>query len=171
MRQHSLVFLVLVIPLLVPLDAWLFWNENSQCPARNGTFPYYFGTSDLRCMVAQPIEHRRSASSRYIWSWTHRFIQYRGKYFDFLGNSEVKISSSRLNGHVCSGHMEKEPAGYSQLSLHCVEGCAKNYPCEYGKYKFVWNNCHQFTNRLSEVLCKSGNRCPLWCLRNCTLEG
>ncbi|XP_048747604.2 uncharacterized protein LOC125659854 [Ostrea edulis] len=167
MKLHLFFLAALTSHFFLASDAWRFWRKNSQCPSRNGASPYFFGTTDLNCMMAQRDKFKRSVPKRNIWSYIHRFVYYRGKYFDFLRNSRVKISSSRLNGHVCSGRMEGKPAGYSQLNLSCIMGCAKNYPCKYGKYFFLWNNCHRFANKLSEVLCSSGAQCPSWCLGNC----
>ncbi|XP_062573575.1 uncharacterized protein LOC134235458 [Saccostrea cucullata] len=164
----SLVFVVLCA-LCLQADAWWvrkWWGKrgnNRGCPARGGASPYYFGTTKLSCIK----KFKRGAPTRGRLSYTHRFIYYKGKYFDFLGNSKVAISNSRLAGSRCSGGREGSPAGYSTVSLSCIEGCARNYRCAYGRYSLWRNNCHDFANRISKVLCKRGSGCPSWCQRSC----
>ena len=47
----------------------------------DGTDPYYFGTTNLLCMLRE----KREAPRRAQWVLTHRFFYYQGYYFDFLG--------------------------------------------------------------------------------------
>lgn len=94
------------------------------------------------------------------------------KYYDrnliiIIGNSYAYYSRQRYMGHKCSGKMERSPAGYSELSVQCIKGCAKNYRCKFGKYRLFRNNCHKFANRLSAVLCRKGTTCPFWCQGSC----
>ncbi|XP_048747519.2 uncharacterized protein LOC125659779 [Ostrea edulis] len=162
--RFLLVFIV-VFTLLVHSEAW-WWGKrgnNRGCPSRTGAAPYYFGTTNLSCLSKQ--KGKRGAPWRGTWSYTHRFIYYRGKYLDLLGNSRVAISSRRFGGHRCSGGREGSPAGYSEVSLACIEGCARNYRCTFGRYRLLWNNCHHFANKISQVLCRMGNSCPRWCQR------
>lgn len=84
-----------------------------------------------------------------------------------IGNSYAYYSRQRLMGHKCKGKMEKSPAGYSELSVKCIKGCAKNYRCSFGKYHLLRNNCHKFANRLSAALCRKGRTCPAWCQGSC----
>lgn len=152
-------------------DAWWWWRRRrtrtsrSRCPSRSGASPYYFGTTELLCMTTKG--KRESAPSRSTGAFIHRFIYYKGKYFDFLGDSKVAISNSRYKGNKCSGTIESSPAGYSSISLACIEGCAKNYRCTFGRYDLFGNNCHKFANRISAVLCTRSSYCPSWCRGSC----
>ena len=47
----------------------------------DGTDPYYFGTTNLLCMLRE----KREAPRRAQWEISHRFLYYEGYYFDFLG--------------------------------------------------------------------------------------
>ena len=47
----------------------------------DGTDPYYFGTTNLLCMLRE----KREAPRRAQWEISHRFLYYQGYYFDFLG--------------------------------------------------------------------------------------
>ena len=87
--------------------------------------------------------------------------------FFYLEFKSVVIGTKAQESHRCSSRKERYPAGYSRLSLSCIEGCARNYRCRYGKYNFWSNNCHKFANRLSAVLCTTGTTCPSWCLGSC----
>ncbi|XP_062599386.1 uncharacterized protein LOC134260877 [Saccostrea cucullata] len=104
---------------------------------------------------------KRSAPMRGTWDYTPRFIYYRGKYLEFTGSGS-RSGYSRLDEH-CRGKTERYPAGYSYLSLDCIERCVRRYENEYGRYDLVSNNCHNFANRMSEVLCRRGYQCPSWC--------
>lgn len=169
--MRFLLVAILVCALLVDeSDSW-FWRRRRRRTSRRiypantgGTSPYYFGTTNLFCMASKG--KRGSAPSRSIWALTHRFINYKGKYFDFLRSSRVAISNSRYKGTKCSGGIESRPAGYSSLSLACIEGCAKNYRCTFGSYDLFRNNCHRFANRISAVLSTS-SACPAWCHGSC----
>ncbi|XP_062573568.1 uncharacterized protein LOC134235448 isoform X1 [Saccostrea cucullata] len=161
----------LIISLFLNVDGWLFWGKkgnNNDCTKLDGAYPYYFGTTDLSCVIIQSLKRgKRSAPARGTLDLSHRFIEYRGNYYDLLSNSKVAISKSRLWGDSCSGSKEASPAGYSELSSECIEGCAKNYKCKYGSYNLLTNNCHHLANRLSEVLCRRGTTCPAWCEGSC----
>ncbi|XP_061194329.1 uncharacterized protein LOC133202505 [Saccostrea echinata] len=164
------IFIVICV-LFLQADAWWvrrWWGRNGNsrgCPARYGASPYYFGTTNLNCISSK--KGKRGAPTRGRLSYIHRFIYYRGKYFDFIGKSVVVISNRRLEGHRCSGGREGSPAGYSTVSLSCIEGCARNYRCQYGSYGLFTNNCHDFANRMSKILCKRGSSCPTWCRGSC----
>ncbi|XP_011421702.1 uncharacterized protein [Magallana gigas] len=156
--------LVVVFVLLSEADAWWVFGggSSSQCPSRGGASPYYFGTTNLFCMAG-----KRGAPARGTWALSHRFIYYKGYYFEFLSSSKASISTQRQAAGRCSGGRESSPAGYSELSLECIKGCAKNYRCHFGTYSLLGNNCHKFANRLSEVLCTRGTSCPSWCQGSC----
>eukprot|EP00105_Crassostrea_gigas_P007454 XP_011421704.1 PREDICTED: uncharacterized protein LOC105324338 [Crassostrea gigas] len=88
--MQCFAFLALVVVALVLVgqtDAW--WlvgrnGNNNQCPSRETATPYYFGTTDLSCMHRN-IRGKRSAPSRGTLEWVHRFIYYKGYYFEFFG--------------------------------------------------------------------------------------
>eukprot|EP00105_Crassostrea_gigas_P021488 XP_011440635.1 PREDICTED: uncharacterized protein LOC105337561 [Crassostrea gigas] len=151
--------LVVVCALLLRTDAWWLVGKNGnnhQCPSRGGANPYYFGTTNLWCMH----KGKRGPPSRGIWELKHRFIYYQGYYIEFLGNSKAYIATHRQASNRCSGGRENSPAGYSQLGVDCIKGCARNYRCHFGHYGLLSNNCHKFANRISAVLCTSGRSCP-----------
>ncbi|XP_061194582.1 uncharacterized protein LOC133202725 [Saccostrea echinata] len=168
--MHFFTVFLLTCALFVDVSCigWLMKGNDRGCPRRAGAHPFYFGTTHLGCIMRHGKKGRkRSAPWRGPWDLWHRFIQYRGYFYDLKTNSMVSIARSRLNGHVCPGARETYPAGYSELSPECIEGCAKNYKCRYGRYDFLFNNCHNFANRLSEVLCRRGTTCPGWCTGSC----
>ncbi|XP_062573574.1 uncharacterized protein LOC134235455 [Saccostrea cucullata] len=142
------------------------FGSDEECPKRDGAHQYYFGYTNLGCLVHHFHIGKRSAPSRWTYP-THRFIEYKGYFYDFQMNSKVSIAKSRLSGDECSGAKEASPAGYSELSTDCIEGCAKNYACKFGNYSALFNNCHHFANHLSEVLCRKGTTCPDWCKGSC----
>nr|XP_022345252.1 uncharacterized protein LOC111137850 [Crassostrea virginica] len=164
MHLKLLIFFSVTCALFCETDAW-FWRRgnSSQCPKKGGASPYYFGTTNLWCIK----KGKREAPSRGTWSLSHRFIYYKGYYFEFLRNSNAVIGTSARDSHRCSSRREGSPAGYSRLSLECIKGCARNYRCTYGRYRLLGNNCHKFANRLSAVLCTTGTTCPSWCLGSC----
>lgn len=45
-----------------------------------GAYPYHFGTGDKYC-----VRRKRRTPWRGVWEITHRYLYYRGYYFDFLG--------------------------------------------------------------------------------------
>ncbi|XP_062607345.1 uncharacterized protein LOC134282015 [Saccostrea cucullata] len=166
MFSRSVNFFVLGVFLLCESDAWWLVGKNGNsgnCPARGGASPYYFGTTNLWCMN----KGRRGIPTRGVWELTHRFIYYKGLYFEFSSDSKAHVSPNRLLGYKCSGGRESSPAGYSEVDVECLKGCARNYRCTFGSYNLLSNNCHKFANRLSEVMCKRGSGCPRWCLGSC----
>ena len=52
-----------------------------------GASPYYFGTTNLWCMK----KGKRGAPSRNTWALSHRFIYYKGYYFEFLSKNLLII--------------------------------------------------------------------------------
>lgn len=50
-------------------------------------------------------------------------------FFGILGNSKAYIATHRQASNRCSGGRENSPAGYSQLGVDCIKGCARNYRC------------------------------------------
>ncbi|XP_061194585.1 uncharacterized protein LOC133202729 [Saccostrea echinata] len=167
--MHFFTVFLLTCTLFVDVSCigWLMKGDSRGCPYRGGAHTYYFGTTHLMCIIQHRNRGKRGAPWRGPWTTDHRFIEYRGYYYDFQTNSKVSIARSRLRGDVCPGAKETSPAGYSEVSLDCIEGCAKNYRCRYGYYNFLFNNCHHFANRLSEVLCRRGTACPGWCRGSC----
>lgn len=162
MHHNTFILLLVVFLTILPaLDAW--WlvgsGNNRQCPRRGSASPYYFGTTDLSCMLKG--KRKRRAPSRGVWDYKHRFIYYQGYYFEF-SNRGIFIDRNRIDSHRCSGGLESSPAGYSYLDVECIKKCASNYKCNFGNYDFLFNNCHHFANRLSEVLC-TRTSCPSWC--------
>ncbi|XP_052706245.1 uncharacterized protein LOC128181767 isoform X2 [Crassostrea angulata] len=141
-------------------------TTNAPVEVHETATPYYFGTTDLSCMHRN-IRGKRSAPSRGTLEWVHRFIFYKGYYFEFFDNSKAYISTQRQFANVCPGGPESSPAGYSELDIDCIKGCARNYRCHFGSYSLLGNNCHHFTNEISRVLCTSGQSCPAWCLDDC----
>ncbi|XP_078312609.1 uncharacterized protein LOC144619131 [Crassostrea virginica] len=165
MQFQSILWIVAFVFLCEIEALWLVGKNGDDeiCPRRSGAYSYYFGTTDLHCMRG-----KREMPWRGIWEITHRLLYYRGYYFDFLDNSRAYILRSRRAGHRCDGGLEGSPAGYSQVSISCLKGCARNYRCQFGDYNLLSNNCHHFANRLSFVLCRvRKGYCPTWCLRSC----
>ncbi|XP_061174366.1 uncharacterized protein LOC133183422 [Saccostrea echinata] len=162
MRFYLISFLLYLWTLFFPVDSWWFVSSGNDkgCPRRGSASPFYFGVTDLSCLNGKK---KRSAPARGVWDYTHRFIYYRGYYFEFFVGSFTRIGSSRLAGSRCRGGIERSPAGYSYLSLDCIKRCARRYRYKYGLYNVVLNNCHNFANRMSEVLCRRGYQCPSWC--------
>ncbi|XP_061194201.1 uncharacterized protein LOC133202400 [Saccostrea echinata] len=169
--MRFLTIFTLIFASFLDVDGWWVWGKegnNNGCSKRDGAYPYYFGTTDLLCVIMESLKRgKRSAPSRGTLDLSHRFIEYRGNYYDFLSNSKVSISKTRLWGDSCSGKKEASPAGYSELSPECIKGCARNYKCKYGSYNLLTNSCHHLANRLSKVLCRRGTTCPDWCTGSC----
>uniref|UniRef100_K1RG99 Uncharacterized protein n=1 Tax=Magallana gigas TaxID=29159 RepID=K1RG99_MAGGI len=69
------------------------------------------------------------------------------------GNSKAYIATHRQASNRCSGGRENSPAGYSQLGVDCIKGCARNYRCHFGHYGLLSNNCHKFANLRPGVIC------------------
>ena len=142
------------------------WFRRRPCTARKCSDPsrgrpYYFGTTNLWCMVK---EKREASPSRPTWTLKHRWIQYGGYYFERLkgSNGDLYRYGSPSYSRECSTERERKPAGYSNLSIDCLKRCTNNYKKKYGSYNFFTNNCHDFANRFSDMLC-SRTTCPSWC--------
>ncbi|XP_062605750.1 uncharacterized protein LOC134267558 [Saccostrea cucullata] len=168
MHFYTIVFFLCMCLLSVHCNGWWMWGKkgsSSSCPRREAAQPYYFGNTQIDCLLSFLIRHRgkRSAPWRGRWDLVHRFIYYRGKYFEFFDDSSVNIGNGRVGGHRCGGGIEGSPAGYSELSLECIERCTNRYTASFGGYNLLLNNCNSFVNRLSEVLCRRGTQCPSWC--------
>lgn len=122
--------------------------------------PFYFGTTSLWCMV---IGKREASPSRPTWALTHRWIQYGGHFFERLNSKgDLYRHGSPSDSSHCSTKRESKPAGYSNLSIDCLKRCTDNYEKKYGSYHWLNNNCHDFANRFSDMLC-SRTTCPSWC--------
>lgn len=52
--------------------------------------PYYFGTTDLTCMMRSD-RRKREIPQRSKLLWAHRFIYYKGYYFEFGSNSKYNF--------------------------------------------------------------------------------
>lgn len=139
---------------------FLWWNSDSTdyCPEWESASPYYFGTTDLTFMMTE--RRKRELQQRSERLWAHRFIYYKGYYFEF-GSNTAHIGTNRSYNH-CYGAVESTPAGYSTMSLDCIKKCTSHYRCYFGDYHLLDNNCHVFANRLSQVLCFK-KQCPNWC--------
>ena len=169
-------------------------NLFSLVPKSSNDSPYYFGTSDLACVSTKgllrlikkrsiesiPEENhnrtKREIPKRNTLSPTHRWIYYKGTYFEW-GTTEgtnkglfgllndAKSYSIRpslpFKGEECGWMMETVPSGYSSVSLECIMACTTNYRTLTGDYSLINNNCHHFANTISMVLCF--NICPDWC--------
>lgn len=123
-------------------------------------YPYYFGTTALFCLTKKG---KRAAPSRGTKDLNHRWILYRGYFFERLNGRDVYNRGFSTDSGKCSTHRESKPAGYSSLSVDCIKRCTNNYKRKYGKYGWWGNNCHYFANRISDILCNS-KTCPSWCV-------
>ena len=132
-------------------------------------YPYWFGKTNLSCLISLGKKQRekREAPHRFEHALSHRWIKYRGYYFEFLGPGVVHVnSSSPLEAGSCSQHQESRIAGYGELDIDCITNCAEKYEKEFGTYTFLSNNCHRFANRISDILCQESS-CPSWCNWRC----
>ncbi|XP_062621929.1 uncharacterized protein LOC134283493 [Saccostrea cucullata] len=161
-------------------------------PRTSDESPYYFGTSDLACVTTKGRLHliskrsiqidsernrtKRAAPERHVLAPTHRWIYYKGYFFEWGTDAGTK---NRLFGLLndansysiksgfpykadkCNWMMEFLPAGYSSVPAECIMGCAVNYRTMTGDYSLLNNNCHHFANTISNILCS--NICPDWC--------
>lgn len=127
-------------------------------------YPYWFGETNLGCLLGKNGKRgKRTPTHRYTLSLSHRWIHYRGHYFEFIGPGSVVYSSiSPFKAAECPPWQESRVAGYGVLSLDCIKRCTRNYEREFGAYNFVVNNCHVFANRISDMLCTASS-CPSWC--------
>lgn len=110
------------------LDCIIYWTVEKP-----GTFPYFFGRTDDECidrvkraaLSPQRLSHKNG---------NHMWIQYRGIFFEFgVGKSrDAHVSSSPYGHGECASQIESLPAGYSILSVECLEKCAKNYSKRFG---------------------------------------
>ena len=172
MKIHLTITFVILAVLIT--DSNGFWFRRSHCgtwfrhrpctagkcsdPSRGR--PYYFGTTSLWCMVKGK---REASPSRPTWTLKHRWIQYGGHYFERLkSQGDVYRYGSPSDSSHCSTKRESKPAGYSNLSIDCLKRCTDNYKKKYGSYHWLNNNCHDFANRFSDMLC-SRTTCPSWC--------
>ncbi|CAG2209393.1 unnamed protein product [Mytilus edulis] len=154
----TLTIIVLVLAVLITnCDGW--WNgklRGYKCNEPSGGEPYYFGTTDLSCMG------KRKAPSRSTRSHKHRWILYKGYYFERLNKSDVYNRGFSTNSDKCSTRRESRPAGYSSLSVDCIMKCTNSYERKYGSYRRRVNDGRHFANRLSDILC-TRKTCPSWC--------
>ena len=126
-------------------------------------YPFYFGTTNLECMNRLNAKGKRSAPYRWVHQITHRYLYYRGKYFEYFTNSRGYVNNYPTRGSQCNAETEYFSAGYGVLSLECMKKCARSYTRKYGYFSSLSNNCHHFANKMAEILCDY-NSCPSWCL-------
>lgn len=132
-------------------------------------YPYWFGKTNLACAIrfGKGRRKRGAVPHRYEHSLTHRWIEYRGHYFEFLGPGHLRASSSApYAAGSCSQRREGRVAGYGVLSVDCLERCTRSYEDRFGGYSWIPNNCHRFANRISKLLCQESS-CPSWCNWRC----
>lgn len=61
--------------------------------------PYYFGTTDLTCIMKSD-RRKREVPNRNTLEWAHRFIYYKGYYFEFGSNSKYNfVLCLKRHGH------------------------------------------------------------------------
>lgn len=122
------------------------------------------------CMLYYRRRRRRSIPSVYTMMLTHRWLKYRGVYFEFGTNALDPEAKNRISiqpflpneGENCSYDKNPDVAGYSRLSVSCIASCTRRYPKVFGEYSLLTNNCHVFVNKMVEVLCNF-EKCPDWC--------
>lgn len=157
LSKSTWALFVFAFVLLSGTNAWWLVGKNgnsNQCPSRGGANPYYFGTTSLWCMKGSSTNSgKRGTPLTGMWELSHRFIYYQGFYFELLSNSKAYIARHR-QAERCPGKRESSPAVYSELSVHCIKGCAGTYKCKFGSYSALSNNCHKF--------CQSSFRSPLY---------
>ena len=78
------VWLINVVFIYIISFASFLSNSDEASPS-----PYYFGTTDLFCLVSK--KGKRSAPSRSTLDLTHRFIYYKGFYFEFFGKNLLNV--------------------------------------------------------------------------------
>lgn len=105
---------------------------------------------------------KRDAPSRGTKVLSHRWIQYKGYYFERINSGDIYTYGSSTESDKCSTQRESKPAGYSSLSVDCIKRCTNKYQRKYGSYGWWGNNCHHYANRISEILCTK-TTCPSWC--------
>lgn len=147
-------------------EAW-FWGGgyNGKCQENHAgrqMYPYYFGKTDLTCLLLDGKKGKRSAPSVNTWSWSHSYVKYRDSYFEFSNDNKGHVGTVPLGYGRCSTSTSSSVTGYGVLSVDCIKKCAENYSRQFGTYSLLGNNCHDFANKLSEVLCNY-NYCPSWC--------
>ncbi|CAC5361207.1 unnamed protein product [Mytilus coruscus] len=144
--------------------AFVYFEQSSGCGRkREGCFGssagygFQFGTQNLSCVKGK----RKRSPSRATGRLAHRYIKYRGVYYEFMPwGTEYGSSPYRPN---CRAGTESYAAGYGVLSTECVKGCAK-YFGQTKRYSFGGRNCHHFANWLANILCKESS-CPSYCER------
>ncbi|WAR29384.1 hypothetical protein MAR_002952 [Mya arenaria] len=139
-------------------------------------YPYYFGETSFSCLGKKKGRKRRSNHpTRYTLKLTHRYLFYRGYYFEFgergrKGPNDLNVSTKKWGSSSCPSGKETSVAGRSKVTVSCLKKCAEKYTSRYGDYAVLSNNCHHFANRMSEVLYNDLNNerlygcsCPPWC--------
>ena len=71
---------------------------------------------------------KRGVPHRYEHALTHRWITYRGHYFELVGLGHAFASSNSPYGAgSCSQHQESRVARYGVLSVDCIKRCTRSY--------------------------------------------
>lgn len=133
------------------------WVKPGICFLGSSEHGFQFGTQDLACVKGK----RKRSPSRAEDRIAHRYIKYRGVYYEFMP-SGTKYGSSPYRPR-CRAGTESYAAGYGVLSTECVKGCARYY--ERRPYHFYTRNCHHFANWLADILCNKSS-CPSFCSWN-----
>ena len=129
--------------------------------------PFYFGTTDLRCMQKVNFRTTRTVLStlrtpeRQYWTLTHRWIYYDGAYFELFFDPHTGFPAKY---QFCSYQREAKPAGFSKLPLDCLCKCASYYNKRFiANYNMWTHNCHHYANKIAYLLCNYSH-CPEWCV-------
>jgi len=132
---------------------------------QNSDYPdgYFFGTQGLAC-VGKAGKFKRSIPPwRYSWSLSHRLVYYRNAVYERVGdNGVVRDVPNWDMATKCPVTWESTPAATSTCSNQEIRDYVRKYLNNYGKYKFLTNNCHKFANRVSAFLFNSNCGRQFW---------
>ncbi|XP_063448936.1 uncharacterized protein LOC134728300 [Mytilus trossulus] len=143
--------------------AFVYFEQSIGCGRRNkedcfgssAGYGFQFGTQDLACVKGK----RKRSPSREELRIAHRYIKYRGVYYEFFdGGATYNTSPHRSN---CRAGTESYASGYGVLSTECVKRCARHYG-NVRPYNVFTRNCHHFANWLADILCRESS-CPSYC--------
>ena len=145
------------------------FNFSKISESDGNSTPFYFGTTDLKCMQLMNLKRRifgratlarPQLPERQFWHLTHRWIYYDGWYFELFHKPRTRFP---VKSKWCSFEREANPAGYSKLPVSCIRKCTMYYIDRYRpSYLTFTHNCHHFANKIAEVLCQY-SECPDWC--------
>ncbi|OPL21646.1 hypothetical protein AM593_07058, partial [Mytilus galloprovincialis] len=97
------IFLVLAV-LVTGSTGWWWSKPKYGCSDPSKGYPYYFGTTALFCMTKKG---KRAAPSRGTKDLNHRWILYRGYFFERLNGRDVYNRGFSTDSGKCSTHREK----------------------------------------------------------------